>query len=206
MSNKINLVVELQMDFEQLLKAENIPTALVALGGNKIEDILVNFSNNLIADINSYVGNKYHNVTLVGARTQAQKSDDTNADHILNKEDENNVHEEASIDEDSQNDFNEYDEQYIKNQELEEQRVLQQQDDRVQWLINEIFEDVRKIKTGSGAVEQIVVYNDLALYNKLLELNIVDDVVIREQDSENKYMIRYFKNGELKEFFDGDDN
>src|SRR5574344_1275777 len=104
------------MDFEQLLKADNITTAFVALGGNKVEDILVNFSNNLIADINSYVCNKYHNVTLIGAKTQPQKPNDDgadNEDHIL-KEDEHN-HEETSDDEESQDNFNEYDEQYIQN-------------------------------------------------------------------------------------------
>ena len=199
MSNKFNLEVSLEMDFNELLKSDNAFVALLALGGSKPEDIVVNFANNLSNNIKAFINSKYHNVTV----SNVSINEHTDPEEI--------IEDDSEIDEDSPTEYidgsqPQDQEEYEENQRIEEERILAEQDERVNSSVNNIFESIQNIRGKDGKIEQLIIYNDKAFYNKLLELNLSYDVIFVENtDRENLYMIRYYdSNNELKEYFEGD--
>lgn len=198
---KFNLDLKFEIDFTELIKEDNVEVALLALGGNSVEDVVVNFANNLINSIKEDVHAKHSNVNMTSVDINPSQNIQNQEDvEVVDGEVEDIQEPEQTTKEDAI-DFDKYHEE----QEQEYSRLKNLSQERKQ-----LDKDLVNLMEKDYEILDIIVYNnDVEFYDYIKnshELNDMDiDFGIIDKEDSAKYSIGYKnENGEIRELLGGE--
>ena len=216
---KIKISISAEVDFTEMLLPENVEGAKLALGANNEVELIKKFSENVLANTQSYASNFRNMGNIVGdishiesdepsqVEHQAQETDDNEAQQEVDFREtmrkireyqEQQQHQDVEDDESLSDDYlgNYVDspplsqEETVEHYEGEEIDLVDTEEESAAYRIENIL---RNIRTEGYAVDSIVVNSfdlkDRIMYNDEVTIN-KDSIIVRE-DLETDFVVRY---------------
>lgn len=215
---KFKISISAEVDFTEMLLPENVEGAKLALGANNEVELIKKFSENVLANTQSYASNFRNMGNIVGdisriesdeqpqVERQAQETDDNEAQQEVDFREtmrkireyqEQQQHQDA-VEEDLGND---YQDDYTDNPPLSQEEIVEHyegeeidlEDTEEESAAYRIENILRNIRTEGYAVDSIVV-NSFDLKDRILENDEIvinkDSIIVRE-DLETDFVVRY---------------
>ena len=215
---KFKISISAEVDFTEMLLPENVEGAKLALGANNEVELIKKFSENVLANTQSYASNFRNMGNIVGdisriesdeqpqVERQAQETDDNEAQQEVDFREtmrkireyqEQQQHQDA-VEEDLGND---YQDDYTDNPPLSQEEIVEHyegeeidlEDTEEESAAYRIENILRNIRTEGYAVDSIVV-NSFDLKDRILQNDEVvinkDSIIVRE-DLETDFVVRY---------------
>ena len=215
---KFKLSISAEIDFTEMLLPENIEGAKLALGANSEVELIKKFSENILANTQSYASNFRNVGNIVGDISRIESDETPQVEHQEQETDDNEAQQEVDFRE-TMRKIREYQEQQQHQDTVEEDLEHTYQDDDIdspplsQEEIVEHYEGeeidledteeesaayrieniLRNIRTEGYAVDSIVV-NSFDLKDRIMnndEVTINKDSIIVRADLETDFVIRY---------------
>ena len=215
---KFKISISAEVDFTEMLLPENVEGAKMALGANNEVELIKKFSENILANTQSYASNFRNVGNIVGdisriesdeppqVEHQAQETDDDTAQQEVDFKEtmrkireyqEQQQHQDA-VEEDLGND---YQDDYTENPPLSQEEIVEHYEgeeidleDTEEEIVTHRVDDVlRNIMLEGRTVDSIVV-NSFELKDHIMnsdEIVINKDSIIVRADLETDFVIRY---------------
>lgn len=215
---KFKISISAEVDFTEMLLPENVEGAKLALGANNEVELIKKFSENVLANTQSYASNFRNMGNIVGDISRIESDERPQVGHQAQETDDNEAQQEVDFRE-TMRKIREYQEQQQHQDAVEEDLEHTYQDDDIdspplsQEEIVEHYEGeeidledteeesaayrieniLRNIRTEGYAVDSIVV-NSFDLKDRILENDEIvinkDSIIVRE-DLETDFVVRY---------------
>lgn len=215
---KFKISISAEVDFTEMLLPENVEGAKLALGANNEVELIKKFSENVLANTQSYASNFRNMGNIVGDISRIESDEQPQVGHQAQETDDNEAQQEVDFRE-TMRKIREYQEQQQHQDTVEEDLEHTYQDDDIdspplsQEEIVEHYEGeeidledteeesaayrieniLRNIRTEGYAVDSIVV-NSFDLKDRILENDEIvinkDSIIVRE-DLETDFVVRY---------------
>lgn len=215
---KFKISISAEVDFTEMLQPENVEGAKLALGANNEVELIKKFSENVLANTQSYASNFRNMGNIVGdisriesdeqpqVERQAQETDDNEAQQEVDfretmrkiREYQEQQQHQDTVEEDLEHTYQDDDidspplsqEEIVEHYEGEEIDLEDTEEESAAYRIENIL---RNIRTEGYAVDSIVV-NSFDLKDRILENDEIvinkDSIIVRE-DLETDFVVRY---------------
>lgn len=215
---KFKISISAEVDFTEMLLPENVEGAKLALGANNEVELIKKFSENVLANTQSYASNFRNMGNIVGDISRIESDEQPQVEHQAQETDDNAAQQEVdfretmrkireyqeqqqyqdTVEEDLGND---YQDDYTDNPPLSQEEIVEHyegeeidlEDTEEESATYRIENILRNIRTEGYAVDSIVV-NSFDLKDRILENDEVvinkDSIIVRE-DLETDFVVRY---------------
>ena len=215
---KFKISISAEVDFTEMLLPENVEGAKMALGANSEVELIKKFSENILANTQSYASNFRNVGNIVGDISRIESDEQPQVGHQAQETDDNEAQQEVdfretmrkireyqeqqqhqdAVEEDLGND---YQDDYTDNPPLSQEEIVEHyegeeidlEDTEEESATYRIENILRNIRTEGYAVDSIVV-NSFDLKDRIMnndEVTINKDSIIVRADLETDFVIRY---------------
>ena len=215
---KFKISISAEVDFTEMLLPENVEGAKLALGANSEVELIKKFSENVLANTQSYASNFRNMGNIVGDISRIESDEPPQVEHQAQETDDNEAQQEVdfretmrkireyqeqqqhqdAVEEDLGND---YQDDYTDNPPLSQEEIVEHYEgeeidleDTEEEIVTHRVDDVlRNIMLEGRTVDSIVV-NSFELKDHIMnsdEIVINKDSIIVRADLETDFVIRY---------------
>ena len=215
---KFKISISAEVDFTEMLLPENVEGAKLALGANNEVELIKKFSENVLANTQSYASNFRNMGNIVGDISRIESDEPPQVEHQAQETDDNEAQQEVdfretmrkireyqeqqqhqdAVEEDLGND---YQDDYTDNPPLSQEEIVEHYEgeeidleDTEEEIVTHRVDDVlRNIMLEGRTVDSIVV-NSFELKDHIMnsdEIVINKDSIIVRKDLETDFVIRY---------------
>ena len=215
---KFKISISAEVDFTEMLLPENVEGAKLALGANNEVELIKKFSENVLANTQSYASNFRNMGNIVGDISRIESDEPPQVEHQAQETDDNEAQQEVdfretmrkireyqeqqqhqdAVEEDLGND---YQDDYTDNPPLSQEEIVEHYEgeeidleDTEEEIVTHRVDDVlRNIMLEGRTVDSIVV-NSFELKDHIMnsdEIVINKDSIIVRADLETDFVIRY---------------
>ena len=216
---KFKISISAEVDFTEMLLPENVEGAKLALGANNEVELVKKFSENVLANTQSYASNFRNMGNVVGDISRIEPDEQPQVEHQAQEEDGNEAQQEVdfretmrkireyqeqqqyqdTVEEDLGNVYQEDD--YTENPPLSQEEIVEHyegeeidlEDTEEESAIYRVENILRNIRTEGYPVDSIVV-NSFDLKDRIMnndEVTINKDSIIVREDLETDFVVRY---------------
>ena len=214
---KFKISISAEVDFTEMLLPENVEGAKLALGANNEVELIKKFSENVLANTQSYASNFRNMGNIVGDISRIEPDEQPQVEHQAQETDGNEAQQEVdfretmrkireyqeqqqhqdAVEEDLGND---YQDDYTDNPPLSQEEIVEHyegeeidlEDTEEESTTDRLDGVLRNIKAGGYAIDSIVVdssdLKDHILENDEVVIN-KDSIIVRE-DLETDFVVR----------------
>ena len=215
---KFKISISAEVDFTEMLLPENVEGAKMALGANSEVELIKKFSENILANTQSYASNFRNVGNIVGDISRIESDEPPQVEHQVQETDGSEAQQEVdfretmrkireyqeqqqhqdAVEEDLGND---YQDDYTDNPPLSQEEIVEHYEgeeidleDTEEEIVTHRVDDVlRNIMLEGRTVDSIVV-NSFDLKDRIMnndEVTINKDSIIVREDLETDFVIRY---------------
>ena len=215
---KFKISISAEVDFTEMLLPENVEGAKLALGANNEVELIKKFSENVLANTQSYASNFRNMGNIVGDISRIEPDEQPQVEHQAQEEDGNEAQQEVdfretmrkireyqeqqqyqdTVEEDLEHTYQDNDidspplsqEEIVEHYEGEE---IDLEDTEEESAIYRVENILRNIRTEGYPVDSIVV-NSFDLKDRIMnndEVTINKDSIIVREDLETDFVVRY---------------